>query len=63
MDAGCVTACFVRMHACAPLRVSKDDDDDEERWERRAKCVCVCEERRRRGGCARLNSVTSVHYN
>lgn len=42
---GCrsVTACCVCMHACAPLRVSKnEEEEEEERWERRVKCVCVC---------------------
>ncbi len=43
---GSVTACCVCMHACAPLRVSKNEEEEEEerweRWERRVKCVCVC---------------------
>lgn len=59
---GCrgVTARCVCMHACVPLRVSKNEE--EERWERWVKCVCVCVEEEGWGG-ARLNSVTSVHYN
>ncbi len=39
---GCrsATACCVCMHACVPLRVSKNEEEEEE--ERRVKCVCVC---------------------
>lgn len=56
----------VRARACAPLCMSKNEKEDEERWERRVKCVCVCGGEGGRWGeewGARLNSVTSVHYN